>query len=50
MAINWRFITTFIGFWHGWYFTVIKLIIMKTEYEREQEKDMEEYKKMKTIR
>ena len=46
MAINWWFITAFIGFWRGWRFTVIKLIIMKTEYEREREKDMEEYKKM----
>lgn len=25
MAINWWFITAFIGFWYGWYFTVIKL-------------------------
>ena len=34
MAINWRFITTFIGFWRSWYFTVIKLKkIVKYKYE-----------------
>lgn len=31
MAINWRFITTFIGFWRSWYFTAIKL--KRKDYE-----------------